>query len=41
LAKLGCKIGNSFGQAVFISKNQIRCVVEDMEKVEEGERLPA
>ena len=41
LAKLGCKVGNSIGQAVFVSKTQMKCVVEDMEKVEEGERLTA
>ena len=41
LAKLGCKIGNSVGEAFFVSKNQISCVVEDMDTVEEGERLPA
>lgn len=41
LAKLGCKIGNSIGEAFFVSKNQISCVVEDMQTVEEGERLPA
>ena len=40
-AELGCKIGNSIGHAVFISDTQIRCVVEDIETVAEGERLTA
>ena len=40
-ADLGCKIGNSVGHAVFISDTQMRCVVEDIETVAEGERLPA
>ena len=41
LAKLGCKIGKSQGQAFFVNKNQMTCVVEDMETVPEGDRLPA
>lgn len=39
--KLGCKIGDSIGQAFFVSKNQLSCVVEDMETVPEGEKLAA
>lgn len=41
LLELGCKIGKSTGQAVFVNKNQIRCVVEDIETVPEGEKLTA
>ena len=41
LADLGCKIGDSVGKAVFISSKQLKCVVEDMELVAEGEYLPA
>lgn len=41
LAELGCKVGNSVGQAVFISDKQISCVIEDMETVPEGENQPA
>lgn len=41
LAELGCKVGNSIGQAVYVNRNQIRCVIEDMETVPEGEYLTA
>mmetsp|Transcript_13740 Transcript_13740/g.17354 ORF Transcript_13740/g.17354 Transcript_13740/m.17354 type:complete len:219 (-) Transcript_13740:690-1346(-) len=41
LANLGCKIGNSVGTAVLISDTQLRCVIEDIETVAEGERLSA
>lgn len=41
LADLQCKIGNNIGVAVFVSSKQIRCVVEDMETVAQGKRLPA
>jgi len=41
LLELGCRIGKSIGQAVYVSKTQMRCVVEDIETVAEGERLPA
>lgn len=41
LAELGCKIGNSEGQAILVSDQQIRCVVEDIETVAEGEALAA
>ena len=40
-AELGCKIGNSVGTAVYVSENKMRCVVEDIETVAEGERLSA
>jgi hypothetical protein len=29
------------GEAVYISDTQLRCVVEDIETVPEGEKLPA
>lgn len=41
LAELGCKVGKSKGQAYYVNKNQIRCVIEDIETVPEGELLPA
>ena len=41
LAKLGCKIGESYGTAIFVSDTQLRCVVEDIQTVPEGERLAA
>lgn len=41
MADLKCKIGNNEGVAVYINSNQIRCVVEDMDTVPEGQRLPA
>ena len=41
LAKLGCKIGNTIGDAVLVSDQQMRCVVDDLETVPEGERLTA
>ena len=41
LADLECKIGENIGVAVFVSHTQIRCVVEDMDQVADGQRLPA
>lgn len=41
LIDLGCKIGESVGKAVFVSSKHLKCVVEDMELVNEGEYLPA
>lgn len=41
LAKIGCKIGDSIGDAIVISDTQLRCVVEDIPTVAEGEKLPA
>jgi len=41
LVDLACKVGDSVGKAVFISTKHIKCVVEDMELVNEGEYLPA
>lgn len=41
LAHLGCKIGDSTGEAVLVSDSQIRCVIEDIQTVPDGERLAA
>lgn len=41
LAELGCKVGESVGKAVYMSPKHLKCVVEDMELVNEGEYLPA
>lgn len=41
LSQLACRIGQTMGTAVFVSDQQIRCVVEDMESVPEGQRLSA
>ena len=41
LIDMGCKIGESVGKAVYVSSKHIKCVVEDMELVNEGEYLPA
>lgn len=37
----GCKIGQSIGKAVLTEPGTFRCVVEDMDLVNEGEALPA
>lgn len=41
LVDMACKIGDSIGKAVYISDKHIKCVVEDMPLVNEGEYLPA
>ena len=41
LEDLACKIGDSIGKAVYVTTKHIKCVVEDMELVNEGEYLPA
>ena len=41
LAQLSCKVGNSIGYAAFVSSRVVRCVVEDMEAVPEGQFLEA
>jgi hypothetical protein len=41
LVDLECKVGNNVGVAVFVNSNQIRCVVEDMDAVPQGQQLPA
>ena len=41
LVDLGCKIGDSIGKAVMVSTKHVKCIVEDMELVNEGEYLPA
>jgi H2-forming N5,N10-methylenetetrahydromethanopterin dehydrogenase-like enzyme len=38
---MACKIGDSVGKAVYISPKHVKCVVEDMDLVNEGEYLPA
>lgn len=38
---MACKIGDSIGKAVYMNPRHIKCVVEDMELVNEGEYLPA
>lgn len=38
---MACKIGDSIGKAVYMNPKHIKCVVEDMELVNEGEYLPA
>ncbi len=41
LADVGCKIGESIGKCKVISPGEMRCVVEEMETVDEGQRLTA
>ena len=41
LEDLACKIGDSVGKAVYITSQHVKCVVEDMDLVNEGEYLPA
>ncbi len=41
LADLECKVGNNIGVAVFVKEGHMRCVVQDMDQVTEGERLSA
>ena len=42
LAELGCKIGESTGQAYYVSTRQVKCVVEDLPLLTEDEdALPA
>ena len=41
LVDMACKIGESIGKAVYINPGHVKCVVEDMELVNEGEYLPA
>ena len=41
LVDMACKIGDSVGKAVYISPKHVKCVVEDMDLVNEGEYLPA
>jgi IPT/TIG domain len=36
LQEVGCKIGESVGKARVISSTEMRCVVEEMELVDEG-----
>lgn len=38
---MACKIGDSIGKAVYVNAKHIKCVIEDMELVNEGEYLPA
>jgi hypothetical protein len=37
--EIGCKIGDSIGQGEIVSPNTIKCVVEEMQLVDEGEGL--
>ena len=41
LAELGCRVGGRIGKAVFISTKQIKCVIEELDLIEEGESSPA
>jgi hypothetical protein len=41
LVDMACKVGDSIGKAVYISDKHIKCVVEDMPLINEGEYLPA
>jgi len=41
LVDLACKIGDAIGKAVYVSSKHVKCVIEDMELVNEGEYLPA
>jgi hypothetical protein len=41
LIDMACKVGDSIGKAVYMSDKHIKCVVEDMHLVNEGEYLPA
>ena len=37
--EIGCKLGDSIGQGELVAANTIKCVVEEMELVDEGEGL--
>ena len=37
--EIGCKLGDSIGQAEIVQADTIKCVVEEMELVDEGEGL--
>jgi|JI9StandDraft_2_1071091.scaffolds.fasta_scaffold62881_2 hypothetical protein len=41
LAQLGCRVGQRVGKAVFVSSKQIKCVIENLDLIEEGESSPA
>lgn len=36
-AELGCKVGESIGQAVLIDTNTLKCTIEEIELLNEGE----
>lgn len=40
-AELGCKIGDAIGQGTFVDEGTIKCTVEEMDLVNEGDSLPA
>lgn len=41
MAQLSCRIGTSIGQAIFVSDTQMKCMIEDIGLVPEGETAPA
>lgn len=40
-AELGCKIGDAIGQGTLVDEGTIKCTVEEMDLVNEGDHLPA
>ncbi len=36
LSEVGCKIGEAVGKGIVISEHELKCVVTDMELVDEG-----
>lgn len=40
-AELGCKLGDAIGQGTLIDEGTIKCTVEEMDLVNQGESLPA
>jgi hypothetical protein len=41
LAQLGCRVGAKIGKAVFVSSKQIKCVIEELDLIDEGDSAPA
>ncbi len=39
--EIECKIGENVGKGQYVSKNQLKCVIEEIDLVPEGETLPA
>ena len=37
--EIGCKIGDAIGQGEVVQKDRIKCIVEEMDLVDEGEGL--
>ncbi len=37
LVSLGCKVGEAMGKGYYVSKNQLKCVIDEMELIPEGD----